>query len=149
MAQSAWITAEAEVDAVVEALKGTSRSLTSIQKQALGIIARKGAQEIRKDIKSKIKDRTRSKGGLAKSYGFRVKRDGSEANIYPRGASGSDIFPKAMVQNAGHEGPTARARSWKVAPKAFVDHTENFLESKDFSAELSKMADKALKKYWG
>lgn len=149
MAESSWIVAEAEVSAVVEALKGTSRSLTSIQKQALGIIARKGVQEIRKDIKAKIKDRARSTGELAKAYGFRVKRDGSEANIYPRGASGSRIFPKAMVQNAGHEGPTARAGSWTVAPKAFVSHTENFLENRDFSEELSKMADKALKKYWG
>ena len=144
-----WIVVEAEVSAVQKALEGTSKSITSIQKQALGIIARKGVKDIRQRIRESIIHKDRSTKELQKAYAFRVKKDGSEANIYPKGTSGSKIFPKAYINNYGYSGATSRAKEWNVAPKAFVQQTENFLDSTSFDAELSKMIDKTLSKYWG
>ncbi len=149
MAKSQWISVEAEIDEVQKALEGTSKSLTSIQKQALGIIARSGVKTIRREIKLSILDKSRSSGQLSSSYGFRVKKDGSEANIFPRGKGGSSVFPKAFVNNYGFSGPTVRAENWNFAPKGFVEKTENYLESNSFDGELQKMIDKSLAKYWG
>lgn len=147
--QSNWIVVEAEIDEVEKALEGTSKSFTSIQKQALGILARNTVKNVRQLIRQGIKDKPRSTGELQKSYGFRVKKDGSEANVYPRGASGSKIFPKAFIQNYGHSGPTARASDWTIKPKGFIEWGENLLASRQYDEQLSKMVDKQLAKYWG
>lgn len=149
MAQSNWIVVEAQVDEVQRALSGTSKSMRSIQKQALGIIARKGVKLVRKHIRETIRDRGRSTGTLAKSYGFRVKKDGSQANIYPRGEAGSAVFPKAFVNNWGYSGGTKRAKDWSFAPKGFVQRTEAELSQDSFDTELGAMVDKVLRKYWG
>lgn len=149
MGQNKWISVEAEIGEVQKALAGTSRNFTSIQKQALGILARNTVRTLRNAIKTGIKDKSRSTGGLQKAYGFRVKKDGSEANIYPRGASGGEIFPKAFVQNYGYEGPTVRAKNWSVKPKGFVQQAELKLQGNDYNSELNKMIDKVLAKEWG
>ena len=149
MSKSNWIVVEAEVAEVQRALEGTSKSLTSIQKQALGIIARQGVKTIRQRIRQSIENKSRSTDELQKAYAFRVRKDGSEANIYPKGMAGSKIFPKAYVQNYGYSGATARAKNWSVKPKGFIEHTENFLDSNSFEEELNKMVGKVLSKYWG
>lgn len=143
-----WIVVEAEVDEVVKALSETSKSFTSIKKQSVGIIARYGVKFIRKRIRETLLNKKQSTRELQKSYSFRVKKDGSEANIYPKGVSGSRIFPKAYVNNYGYEGATKRSKNWRFAPKAFVQDTENLLEKREFDTELQKMIDKTLAKYW-
>lgn len=149
MAKSKWIVVDADIAEVQQALAHTAKSMTSIQRQALGIIARSGVKTIRQAIRQSIENRSRSTGELQKSYAYRIKKDGSEANLYPRGMSGAKIFPKAYVQNYGYSGPTSRAENWNIKPKGFVEKTESFLESGDFSAELDKMVEKVLSKYWG
>lgn len=144
-----WIVVEAEVDAVVEALSGTSKSLTSMKKQTLGVIARYGVKYIRQKIRESILNKSGSTKELQKSYAFRVKKDGSEANIYPKGFSGSKIFPKAYVNNYGYSGPTKRTQNWNFAPKGFVQDTEKNIETHNFETELQKLVDKTLAKYWG
>lgn len=143
-----WIVVEAEVDEVVKALSETSKSLAGIKKQSVGIIARYGVKFIRKRIRETLLNKKQSTRELQKSYSFRVKKDGSEANIYPKGVSGSRIFPKAYVNNYGYEGATKRSKNWSFAPKAFVQDTENLLEKREFDTELQKMIDKTLAKYW-
>lgn len=142
--QSNWIVVEAEIDAVQKALEKTSKSFTSIQKQALGIIARKGVQFIRRDIKSTILHPERSTGELQKAYGFRVRKDGSEANIYPKGESGSAIFPKAFINNYGID-----KEKMKRSPKGFIERTENLLDENTFENDLQTMVNKTLDRYWG
>lgn len=142
--KSQWIVVEAEIDAVQKALEKTSKSFTSIQKQALGIIARQGVQFIRRDIKSTILHPERSTGELQKSYGFRVRKDGSEANIFPKGANGSKIFPKAFINNYGID-----TEKMKRKPKGFIEKTENLLDERNFDDDLTKMVNKTLDKYWG
>lgn len=153
MAKSQWIVVEAEVAEVQKALEGTNKSFTSIQKQALGILARNTVTKMKPFIASSLKHPEKSTKELQNSYGFRIKKDASEANIYPKGKSGSKIFPKAFVQNYGYDDTTARSKvggkKWKIAPKAFVQYGENLLESKAFDGKLSEMVDKNLKKYWG
>lgn len=148
MAKSQWIVVDAEIEEVQRALAETSKSFTSIQKQALGIIARQGVKTVRMNIRKTIKNRSRSTGELQKAYSFRVKKDGSEANIYPKGTAGSKVFPKAYVQNYGYSGSTARAKEWNIMPKGFIESTENFLDSNNFEPELDKMVNKVLAKYW-
>lgn len=148
MAKSQWIVVDAEIEEVQRALAETSKSFTSIQKQALGIIARQGVKTVRTNIRKTIKNRSRSTGELQKAYSFRVKKDGSEANIYPKGIAGSKVFPKAYVQNYGYSGSTARAKEWNIMPKGFIESTENFLDSNNFKPELDKMVNKVLDKYW-
>ncbi len=148
MAKSQWIVVDAEIEEVQRALAETLKSFTSIQKQALGIIARQGVKTVRMNIRKTIKNRSRSTGELQKAYSFRVKKDGSEANIYPKGTAGSKVFPKAYVQNYGYSGSTARAKEWTIMPKGFIESTENFLGSNNFKPELDKMVDKVLAKYW-
>ena len=148
MAKSQWIVVDAEIEEVQRALAETSKSFTSIQKQALGIIARQGVKTVRMNIRKTIKNRSRSTGELQKAYSFRVKKDGSEANIYPKGTAGSKVFPKAYVQNYGYSGSTARAKEWNIMPKGFIESTEKSLDSNNFKPELDKMVDKVLAKYW-
>lgn len=147
--QNNWIVVDAEVEAVQKALAGTAKNFTSIQKQALGIIARQGVKTVRQKIKDSIEHKDRATRELQKAYAFRVKKDGSEANIYPKGAGGSRIFPKAFIQNYGYSGSTARAANWNIKPKGFIEQTENILETANFDSELQKMVDKTLAKYWG
>ena len=147
--KSNWNVVEAEVNAVVEALNETSKSLTSIKKQSLGVIARYGVKYIRQKIRESIINRKASTKELQKSYAFRVKKDGSEANILPRGIAGAEIFPKSWVNNYGYSGATKRSKNWNFAPKGFVQDTEKNIESHNFETELQKLVDKTLKKYWG
>lgn len=147
MAESQWIVVEAEVAEVQKALAGTNKSFTSIQKQALGILARNTVAKMKPFIASSLLHPEKSTGELQKAFGFRVKKDGSEANIYPMGKAGSKIFPKAMVQNYGYDKSDTK---WKIKkPKAFIQFGENLLASKAFDEQLSQMVDKNLKKYWG
>lgn len=150
---SNWIVVDAEIAKVQKALTETSKSFTSIQKQALGILARNTVAKIKPFIALSLKHPEKSTKELQNAYGFRVKKDGSEANIYPKGKSGSKIFPKAFIQNYGYNDVTARSKSngkkWHITPKAFIQYGENLLSSNAFDSKLSEMVDKNLKKYWG
>ena len=145
MAQSNWISVEADVEEVQKALAGTSKSLSSIQRQTIGIIARGTVKAIKQGIRENHLKKT---GALLKCYGYRIKKDGSQGSVYPRGSSGSSIFPEAFIQNYGHEGPTKKAPSWSVAPKAFVQKGEAYAQNGSYMNELQAMVDKNLSKYW-
>mgnify|MGYP007069885041 CR=1 FL=1 len=146
MAESQWISVTASVEEVQKALAGTSKSLNSIQRQTIAVIARGTVKAIKQGIKESVGKRT---GELLKCYGYRIRRDGSRGSVYPRGSSGASIFPKAFIQNYGHEGPTARASSWKILPKAFIQKGEKYASGSDYMRELQSLVDKNLKKYWG
>lgn len=135
---SNFIVVEAEVDEVIEALSGTSKSLKSIQKQSLGIIAKKGLKALKMRIKETIRHSERSTGELQRVYRYKVRKDGSEVNIFPKAKGGSRIFPKAFMQNYGYE-----------KPKAFIQYAENVIKNHDYENDLQKMVDKTLEKYWG
>ena len=111
---------EVDVSAVQDALSETSKSLKSIQRSTLRVVARATVKTVRAAIiTSDLHVRT---GELRKAYTYKLKRDGTEANVYPRALTSGDrtIFPKAMTLSYGHNGPTKRFRNWRIAPRGFV-----------------------------
>ena len=139
---------EVDVSAVQDALSETSKSLKSIQRSTLRIVARATAKTVRAAIiSSDLHVRT---GELRKAYTYKLKRDGSEANVYPRALTNGDrtIFPKAMTLSYGHQGPTKRARNWRIVPRGFVQRGQQYAENGDYMDEVQKLIDKELNKYW-
>lgn len=139
---------EVDVSAVQDALSETSKSLKSIQRSTLRIVARATAKTVRAAIiSSDLHVRT---GELRKAYTYKLKRDGTEANVYPRALTSGDrtIFPKAMTLSYGHNGPTKRFRNWRIAPRGFVQRGQQYAENGDYMDEVQKLIDKELEKYW-
>jgi hypothetical protein len=139
---------EVDVSAVQDALSETSKSLKSIQRSTLRVVARATAKTVRAAIiSSDLHVRT---GELRKAYTYKLKRDGTEANVYPRALTSGDrtIFPKAMTLSYGHNGPTKRFRNWRIAPRGFVQRGQQYAENGDYMDEVQKLIDKELEKYW-
>ena len=139
---------EVDVSAVQDALSETSKSLKSIQRSTLRVVARATAKTVRAAIiSSDLHVRT---GELRKAYTYKLKRDGSEANVYPRALTNGDrtIFPKAMTLSYGHQGPTKRAKNWRIVPRGFVQRGQQYAENGDYMDEVQKLIDKELEKYW-
>ena len=142
------IVSEVDVSAVQDALSETSKSLKAIQRDTLRVVARATAKTVRAAIiSSDLHVRT---GELRKAYTYKLKRDGSEANVYPRALTSGDrtIFPKAMTLSYGHQGPTKRARNWRIVPRGFVQRGQQYAENGDYMDEVQKLIDKELEKYW-
>lgn len=139
---------EVDVSAVQDALSETSKSLKSIQRSTLRVVARATAKTVRAAIiTSDLHVRT---GELRKAYTYKLKRDGTEANVYPRALTSGDrtIFPKAMTLSYGHNGPTKRFRNWRIAPRGFVQRGQQYAENGGYMDEVQKLIDKELEKYW-
>ena len=142
------IVSEVDVSADQDALSETSKSLKAIQRDTLRVVARATAKTVRAAIiSSDLHVRT---GELRKAYTYKLKRDGSEANVYPRALTNGDrtIFPKAMTLSYGHQGPTKRARNWRIVPRGFVQRGQQYAENGDYMDEVQKLIDKELEKYW-
>lgn len=142
------IVSTVDVSAVQEALSETSKSLKSIQRSTLRVVASATAKTVRAAIiSSDLHVRT---GELRKAYTYKLKRDGTEANVYPRALTSGDrtIFPKAMTLSYGHQGPTKRFRNWRIAPRGFVQRGQQYAENGDYMDEVQKLIDKELEKYW-
>ena len=142
------IVSEIDVTPVQEALSETTKSLKSIQRSTLRVVASATAKTVRAAIiSSDLHVRT---GELRKAYTYKLKRDGTEANVYPRALTNGDrtIFPKAMTLSYGHDGPTKRARNWKIVPRGFVQRGQQYAENGDYYPEVQKLIDKELEKYW-
>ena len=139
---------EVDISAVQDALSETSKSLKSIQRSTLRVVARATAKTVRAAIiSSDLHVRT---GELRKAYTYKLKRDGTEANVYPRALTSGDrtIFPKAMTLSYGHQGPTKRFRNWRIVPRGFVQRGQQYAENGDYMDEVQKLIDKELEKYW-
>lgn len=130
---------EADISKAQEALAGTSKSLLSIQRQTLGIIGKRVRNETVRAIKSTVQKRT---GELFKAYRYKVKKDGSEVNVFPKSQKGNgSIFPKAMALNYG-------TKDGRLKPRNFVQAGEKYAESSRYEADIDKMIQKELDKYW-
>lgn len=143
------ISAQVDIEEVQKALAGTSKSLKSIQKATLRIAAKGTANTIKAAIRSS--DLERRTGELQKAYVYKVRKDGSEANVFPKALTAKDrtIFPKAMTLSYGHSGPTKRAKAWFIAPRNFVQAGQQYAEKGQYMDDVQKYIDKELEKYWG
>ena len=134
-----FIDLTADTEAVQKALEGTTAGLEAMRKRTLSAAAQGARKKINAAIRATTKKRT---GELRKAYRYKVKKDGSQANIYPRKASkASQIFPKAYTLNYGREG-TAHA------PRGFVEAGERYAEGGQWEADANKLVQKELDKYW-
>ena len=142
------VSTEIDVQPVLDALSGTSKSIESIEKSVLRIAAKETAKCVRAAVvSSDLNVRT---GELRKAYTYKVKKYGSSASVYPKALVGKDrtIFPKAMTLSYGHEGPTKRASNWYIKPRGFVQAGQRFADSGAYMDEVEKMVSKELDKYW-
>lgn len=148
MASGQLIQTQVDIEEVEKALAGTSKSLKAIRKSVLRIAAKETAKRVKAAISAS--DLQRRTGELAKAYVYKVKKDGSEANVFPKALTGNGrtIYPKAMTLSYGHDGPTKRAASWHIAPRGFVQSGQQYAESGAYMTEVQKMVDKELEKYW-
>lgn len=149
MASGQLIQTQVDIEEVEKALAGTNKSLKAIRKSVLRIAAKETAKRVKAAISAS--DLQRRTGELAKAYVYKVKKDGSEANVFPKALTGNGrtIYPKAMTLSYGHDGPTKRAASWHIAPRGFVQSGQQYAESGAYMTEVQKMVDKELEKYWG
>lgn len=143
-----FLSIQTDISEVQDALAGTSKSLKSIQKSVLRIAAKGTANAVKAAIRTS--DLNRRTGELQKAYTYKVKKDGSEANVFPKALNSGDrtIFPKAMTLSYGHSGPTKRAKAWFIAPRNFVQAGDQYAESGKYMDEIQKYIDKELDKYW-
>lgn len=159
---SAFINIKANVEDVQERLSETSKSLKTIRRQTVGIAARTTVKQIKTIIRQTTKSRT---GELRKTYGYKVRKDGYRASIYPKTTGernhlilakiatldqGNDIFPdgRTWLQVNGN-GYYARPKSVHIAARRFVESGEKFAENGSYMAEVEKMIQRELKKHWG
>lgn len=135
----AFISVEADVQGAQKALEGTKKSLKSIQSGVFRIVARGTVKAIKSGIRaSGIKRRT---GELLKCYRYKVRKDVSEVNIFPKVKGDSRIFPKVYVLNYGLSGTRHR-------PYSFIEKGEKFTEGNSYDNEINKFVQKELTKYW-
>ena len=145
MADVPIISVKPDFEAVQKALSGTTKSLPSIQRKTLSVIARGAIKQIKAVIKSGTHRRT---GELLKAYRYKVKKNGT-ATIYPNAInSGDKIFPKASVLSYGHTGATRRAKNFPIKAVGFIQAGNQYIESGAYVPEINKMVDKELTKYW-
>lgn len=136
---------EVNVNDVVYALEQTGKSVKSIAKQSLGIIARGAVKVIKADIRAKIEKHS---GDLLRAYGYKVHKDGTQANIYPKNRT-DNIYPKTIILSYGHTGGTVRAPSWIVEARDFVQTGKTWVaDTSNYSSEIDRMVDRTLDKYW-
>ena len=131
---------ETDVQGAQKALEGTKKSLKSVQIGVLRIVAKGTVKAIKAGIRtSGIQRRT---GELLKCYGYKVKKNSSEVNIFPKAKGGSRIFPKVYVLNYGLPGTGHR-------PHSFIEKGEIYSESNAYQDEINNYIQKELAKYWG
>lgn len=134
-----FLTVEADISRAQVALAGTSKSLLSISRQTMGIIGRGVANVTTQAVKSSVEKVT---GEMWKAYRYKVKKDGSEVTVFPKALKGNkNIFPKAMALNYG-------TKDGRLKPRGFVQAGERYAESNAYEAEIDKMIQKELSKYW-
>lgn len=149
MSSIQMVSIKADVDEVQKALKGTAKSMKSIRKQALGIVGRVESKATRQAITASTGKRT---GDLRKAYSYKVAKDGSTVTVWPRPKDkmeeGRKVFLKSVILSYGYNAGPGR-KGPHVAARNFVQAGQTYVESGGYEADLQKIVDKELKKYWG
>lgn len=146
MAGSNFIDVSVDISRAQKALSGTSKSLVSIRNQVLGIVGKHAVKAVRQAIRtSGLKKRT---GELLKSYVRKLNRRRGEENVYPVSLNDrkKTIFSKAQALSYGAR--NAKKPKWKLAGRGFAQKGWEAVEKGGYQAEIEKMIDKELKKYW-
>lgn len=161
MSERPFISIRADIEDVQERLSETSKSLKSIRRQTVGIAARTTVKQIKTVIRATTKRRS---GELLKTYGYKVKKDGTSASVYPKTAASNNhlILARIATLSFGNDisinrrkwlqvngsGFYARPKSVHIDPRGFVQSGETFAGKGAYMAEVEKMIQKELDKAW-
>lgn len=161
MSEKPFISIRADIEDVQERLSETSKSLKSIRRQTVGIAARTTVRQIKTVIRATTKRHT---GELLKTYGYKVKKDGTTAGIFPKTVSSNNhlILAKIATLSYGNDisasrrkwlqvngaGYFARPKTVHIDPRGFVQSGETFAGKGAYMAEVEKMIQKELDKLW-
>ena len=131
---------ELDVRKAQESLYNTRLSLESVRKKTLSVIGKTVVTAIRQGITAETVKRT---GELRKSYTAKVSKKGTSVTVLPRALNGEpSVFPKVMALSYGSEKRHIKALG-------FVQRGAEKIDSGGWDAEIEKMIEKELKKYWG
>ncbi len=160
-----FLSIEADISAVQEALSGTQKSLKTIRRQTLGIAARGTTKAIKSAVPASMKT-------IRKAYSYKVRRDGSSASVYPRNVGeaknknwivgltvihnyGADVSAKKRTgKNAGYlvfqtKDGWRKMKSVHIPARSFVEKGEKYAGSDQYISDINAMIQKELAKYWG
>lgn len=160
----------ADINAVADALKQTSKQMPSITNSVMRIIGKGASKEVNRTLKGVIRGR---KGKIGRGYDYQVWN----AYTYGKAKRGSvSVFPKPMKESRGLEvavmqtlnagavitprrghkylhvkgnGFYAMSKSIRIEGKHFVEQGVNYAEHGDYQTEVDKYIEKELKKFWG
>lgn len=141
-----FISVEADISGAQKALAGTSKSLVSIRNQVLGIVGKHAVKAVRQAIRSSgLRKRT---GELQKSYIRKLNRRKGEENIYPVSLNDrkKTIFSKAQALSCGAQSKSRP--KWRITGRGFAQKGWEAVEKGGYQAEIEKMVQKELGKYW-
>lgn len=141
---SDFINISVDVEEAQEALSGTSKSLKSIQKNVLRVIAKGSLKAVKSALQSSNLDLSHT-GELKSAYRYKIKKDGTQANIFPVGKNGKNIFSKAQALSFGRG---ANTKHGELIGRGFVQAGIRNAEG-DHSKEVQEIINKELQKYWG
>lgn len=141
---SNFINIQTDISYAQKALSGTSKSLVSIKNQVLGIVGKYAVNAVKKAIRtSGLQKRT---GELQKAYMRKLNKKKGEENVYPVSLDRKKaIFSKAQSLSYGAK---SKKTKWVLSGKGFVQKGWNEVENGNYSAEIEKMIQKELAKYW-
>lgn len=161
MSEKPFISIRADIEDVQERLSQTSKSLKSIRRQTVGIAARTTVKQIKTVIRATTKRHT---GELLKTYGYKVKKDGTSAGIFPKTVSTNNHLILAKIASLSYgndisinrrkwlqvngKGYFARPKTVHIDPRGFVQSGETFAGTGAYMAEVEKMIQKELDKLW-
>lgn len=153
MAGSNFIDVSVDISYAQKALAGTSKSLVSIRNQVLGIVGKYGVKAVKNAIRgiysAPPKNGRKRTGELRKAYVKKLNRKKGEENLYPLSLNDrkKTIFSKAQALSYGAR--NEKKPKWKITGKGFVQKGWEAVEGDSYRAEIDKMIQKELRKYWG
>lgn len=139
-----FINVECQIQEVQKALEGTNKSLKTISKKTLSVIGKGALKALKGGIQNTLNRRT---GALLKAYVYKGNKSGTSGNVRidPKIPNGDDMFRKVYVLNYGYTGEVHRA--WNK-PHSFVQCADDYIQNGSYGAEIDKMVQKELDKYW-
>ncbi len=140
-----FIEIKADISGAQEALSGTRKSLVSIRNRVLGIAGSYALKAVKKAVRtSGLKKRT---GELQKAYIKKLNKRKGEVNLYPVSLDKTrTIFSKAQALSYGGK---SKHTKWRLSGRGFVQKGWQAAESGGYKADIDKMIQKELAKYWG
>lgn len=159
-------TINADIEKVSKALNGTTKEMKSIIRGVLGIVGRGTRQEVNKVTRA-IKGNGMIAGrypySVAKSFMYKVAKDGSKVSVFPRkiekGRKNDLTIPVISTLNYGkviyprrgrnylvfplQDGSFLKVKSVRITGRHFVEAGKNYAVSSKYMSDVDKYIQKS------